>query len=384
MLMSGLSEQPRERRSVRRRAGSVPVAIPVPVPVPVPVLDPMEAARLARLRYVHDDAPGIRRVRHGKGFRYKGPDGAPVKDAETLGRIRSLVIPPAWTEVWICTAPNGHIQATGRDARGRKQYRYHPRWREVRDETKYTKMIAFGEALPTIRSAVEADLKRPGLPREKILATVVRLLEVTLIRVGNEEYARNNHSYGLTTLQNQHIDIDGSALRFRFRGKSGKEHAITVRDRRLAQIVGRCSELPGQDLFQYIGDDGQSHPIESADVNECLKQIAGDEFTAKDFRTWAGTVLAACALQELAAFDSKTQAQKNIVQAIKSVAERLGNTPAICKRCYVHPAVLEAYVDGALVDTLVQRADQELGHIEALPPAEAAVLVLLRRRLASA
>jgi DNA topoisomerase-1 len=348
------------------------------------VLDPIEAARLAHLRYVHDTGPGITRTRRGRSFVYTAPDGSRVSDSETLARIRSLAIPPAWTDVWICPLPTGHIQATGRDAKGRKQYRYHPCWREVRDETKYTKMIMFGEALPKIRAAVEADLARPGLPREKVLATVVRLLEVTLIRVGNEEYAKKNQSYGLTTLRNQHLDIEGSHLRFHFRGKSGKEHTIDVRDRRLAQIVRKCSELPGHELFQYLGEDGQRHAVESADVNAYLKQIAGDEFTAKDFRTWAGTVLAAHALQELQTFDTKTQAQKNIVAAIKTVAERLGNTPAVCRKCYVHPAVLGAYIDGALVDTLVQKADEELDHIGSLPPAEAAVLMLLRRRLAAA
>lgn len=376
--------QAARRGAERARPLPRPRHAPPPPPPPELVLDPMEAARLAHLRYVHDDRPGITRARRGKSFVYTAADGSRVSDEETLARIRSLAIPPAWTDVWICPLPAGHIQATGRDAKGRKQYRYHPRWREVRDETKYTKMILFGEALPKIRAAVEADLARPGLPREKVLATVVRLLEVTLIRVGNEEYAKKNESYGLTTLRNQHLDIEGSHLRFHFRGKSGKEHTIDVHDRRLAQIVRKCSELPGHELFQYLGEDGQRHAVESADVNAYLKEIAGDEFTAKDFRTWAGTVLAAHALQELQAFDTKTQAQKNIVAAIKTVAERLGNTPAVCRKCYVHPAVLGAYLDGGLVDTLVQKADEELGHIGSLPPAEAAVLMLLRRRLAAA
>lgn len=347
------------------------------------MLDPVEAARAARLRYVHDTAPGIRRLRSGKGFRYRGPDGKAVKEEETLRRIRSLVIPPAWLDVWICTSADGHIQATGRDKKGRKQYRYHPRWRELRDETKYTKMISFGEALPRIRTAIEADLGRPGLPREKVLATVVRLLEVTHIRVGNEEYARKNQSYGLTTLRTDHLDIDGSTLRFHFRGKSGKEHDIDVRDRRIARIVRQCSELPGHELFQYLAEDGTRHAIESADVNAYLKAAAGEEFTAKDFRTWAGTVLAARALKQFTDITSKTQAAKNIAQAIKSVAEHLGNTPAVCRKCYVHPAVLDAYLAGALVGASVATAAAEEARsttVDEVPDEieEAAVLELLR------
>lgn len=346
------------------------------------MLDPVEAARAARLRYVHDTGPGIRRLRSGKGFRYRGPDGKSVTDEETLRRIRSLVIPPAWQDVWICPKPDGHIQATGRDSKGRKQYRYHPRWRELRDETKYTKMISFGEALPRIRAAIEADLGRPGLPREKVIATVVRLLEVTHIRVGNEEYARKNQSYGLTTLRTDHLDIEGSTLRFHFRGKSGKEHAIDVRDRRIARIVRQCSELPGHELFQYLAEDGTRHAIESADVNEYLKAAAGEEFTAKDFRTWAGTVLAARALKQYSPdleITSKTQAAKNIAQAIKSVAAHLGNTPAVCRKCYVHPAVLDAYLAGALVGASVATAAAEVERrVSPDEVEEAAVLELLR------
>ncbi len=335
------------------------------------------------LRYVYDESPGIRRVRSGKGFRYVGPDGKATRDPEVLRRIRSLVIPPAWTDVWVCPSANGHLQATGRDARGRKQYRYHPRWREVRDETKYDKVIAFAESLPRIRARTERDLALPGLPREKVLATVVRLLEATLIRVGNDEYAQQNHSFGLTTMQDRHVTINGAAVRFQFRGKSGIRHAIDLHDRRLARIIQRCQDVPGEELFQYLDDDGQPHDIGSADVNEYLRAISGQDFTAKDFRTWAGTVLAARALQEVAAFDSKAQAKRNIVQAIESVAKRLGNTRTVCRKCYVHPAVIDSYLDGSLLEMLRARAAQEMSRsLEDLQPEEAAVLAFLQERLA--
>ncbi len=343
----------------------------------------MESAKAVGLRYVYDESPGIRRVRSGKGFRYVGPDGKAIRDPEVLRRIRSLVIPPAWTDVWICPSANGHLQATGRDARGRKQYRYHPRWREVRDETKYDKVIAFAEALPRIRARTERDLALPGLPREKVLATVVRLLEATLIRVGNDEYARQNHSFGLTTMQDRHVTINGAAVRFQFRGKSGIRHAIDLHDRRLARIIQRCQDVPGEELFQYLDDDGQPHDIGSADVNEYLRAISGQDFTAKDFRTWAGTVLAARALQEVAAFDSKAQAKRNIVQAIESVAKRLGNTRTVCRKCYVHPAVIDSYLDGSLLEMLRARAAEEMSRsLEDLQPEEAAVLAFLQERLA--
>ncbi len=346
------------------------------------VTDPIESAREAGLRYVSDDRPGIRRVRRGNGFRYVQPDGQPVRDRDTLRRIRSLAIPPAWTDVWICLLANGHLQATGHDARGRKQYRYHPRWRAVRDETKYDRLIAFGQALPRIRARVEQDLAQPGLPRSKVLATVVRLLETTLIRVGNEEYARTNGSFGLTTLRNRHVSVEGESVRFSFRGKSGIRHTIRVDDRRLARIVQRCQDLPGQELFQYLDDDGTPRDIDSADVNAYLHEIAGQEFTAKDFRTWAGTVLAARALQEFESFDSQTQAKRNIVAAIESVSKRLGNTKAVCRKCYVHPAVLNAYLDGSLLETLRQRVEKEIaGSLAELPPEEAAVLAFLQARL---
>jgi DNA topoisomerase I len=350
---------------------------------PEAVAGSIEAAKAAGLRYVSDARPGIRRQRAGKGFRYLDPDGKAVRDPDTLRRIASLVIPPAWTDVWISPSPNGHIQATGRDARGRKQYRYHPRWRAVRDETKYDRMMAFGAALPTIRRRVESDLGRPGLPREKVLAAVVRLLETTLIRVGNEEYARTNRSFGLTTMQDRHVALTDASVRFAFRGKSGIKHTIGLADRRLARVVKKCRDLPGQELFQYVDDDGRPQDIASDDVNAYLREVAGDEFTAKDFRTWAGTVLAAMALREFEAFDTKTQAKKNILRAIESVAERLGNTPTVCRKCYVHPEIIDAYLDGSMLDTLKQVAEQELtATLGDLPPEEAAVLALLQQRLA--
>jgi DNA topoisomerase I len=351
-------------------------------PPAAPATDPAASAQMARLRYVSDATPGIRRKRAGTGFSYRRPDGTLVHDAETLRRIRALAIPPAWTDVWVCAIPNGHLQATGRDAKGRKQYRYHPRWRAARDETKYTRLIAFGEALPRIRAQVEKDLKHPGLPREKVLATVVRLLETTLIRVGNEEYAKTNNSYGLTTMRNRHVDVEGAAVRFHFRGKSGIDHRIDINDWRLAAIVTRCKELPGAELFQYIDDDGQRQAIDSGNVNDYLHEITGDDFTAKDFRTWAGTLLAAMALQEFEAFDSEAQAKKNIVQAIERVAARLGNTPSVCRKCYVHPAVLDAYLEGTMLEAVTQRAEQEI--VDTLPgltPEEGAILALLQQRL---
>jgi DNA topoisomerase-1 len=339
---------------------------------------------------------------------YVGVDGRPVRDLAAVRRLKALAIPPAWTDVWICPIPNGHLQATGRDARGRKQYRYHPRWREVRDETKYGRMIAFGEALPHIRAQVQRDLVRPDLPREKVFATVVRLLETTGIRVGNEEYARENHSFGLTTMRDRHVEVAGPTVRFQFRGKGGKEQSIDLNDRRLAKVVKRCQDLPGYELFQYLDENGRRQTIDSADVNAYLRQITGQDFTAKDFRTWAGTVLATLALQEFAEFDSQARAKKNIVQAIKTVAERskrseraallckknivqaiktvaerLGNTPTICRQCYVHPAVLDAYLDGSMLRTLKRRAEREMREsLSGLHAEEAAVLVLLQQRLA--
>ena len=312
--------------------------------------DPATVARDAGLRYVNDDSPGIRRVKRGRSFGYIDPEGRAIRDAETLARIKALAIPPAWTEVWICPRADGHIQATGRDDRGRKQYRYHARWRSVRDEAKYGRTLAFGRALAKIRRATERDLKLPGLPRRKVLAAVVRLLETTLIRIGNDEYARDNHSFGLTTMRDRHARVKGATVEFRFRGKSGINHTVSIDDRRLARVVGRCQELPGQELLQYLDDDGEIRDIGSDDVNEYLRAIAGEEFTAKDFRTWAGTVLAMIALQEFEAFDSQAQARKNIVRAIESVARRLGNTPSVCRKCYIHPGILDAYLDGTTLE----------------------------------
>ena len=319
-------------------------------------LDPIHAADAAGLRWVSDAEPGLKRVRAGKGFRYVDTDGKPMRDARTLERIATLAIPPAWSDVWICASPSGHVQAIGRDARGRKQYRYHPRWRQTRDATKYDKMILFGEALPRIRARVAADLARTGLPREKVLATVVKLLEPTLIRVGNEEYARDNHSFGLTTLRDRHVDVDGSELRFEFRGKGGKRRRVAVHDARLARIVRRCQDLPGHELFQYVDDDGQLHAISSQDVNDYLKSITGVEITAKDFRTWSGTLLAAEALR---ASRAQRRSKRVVARCIETVAERLGNTKAICKKCYVHPAVIGAYLDGSLLRALPERRDAE-------------------------
>lgn len=312
------------------------------------LMDPLESSKMAHLRYVTDTKPGITRKKHGKTFRYFDPDGKPIKDEATLKRIRSLVIPPAWTDVWICPLANGHLQATGRDARKRKQSRYHPRWREVRDETKYERMKLFGQALPVIRERVEQDLGLPGLPRNKVLAAIVRLLETTFIRIGNEEYAKENHSYGLTTLQDRHVDINGGRVHFKFRGKSGKMHEIDLNDRRLARIVKKCQDLPGYELFQYVDENGEQHSVDAADVNDYLRSITNEPFTAKDFRTWAGTVLACALLREFDACQTQTQVKKNVVQAIARVAEQLGNTPSVCRKCYVHPAVIESYMGGAM------------------------------------
>lgn len=348
------------------------------------VADAPAAAKAAGLRYVHDGQPGIARRQRRQQFHYVDSDGAAVKDEDTLARIKSLVIPPAWADVWICKQANGHLQATGRDARGRKQYRYHPKWRTVRDESKYERMLSFGKALPQIRRAVDQALKLPGLPREKVLATIVYLLEATMMRIGNEEYARENKSFGLTTLRERHVRLDGSKVEFRFRGKSGVNHAVQVQDRRLANIIRRTLDLPGQDLFQYLDDDGNAHTIGSADVNDYLQQIAGEDYTAKDFRTWSGTVLAAVALLEYEKFDSEAQAKKNVVAAIEAVAKKLGNTPTICRKCYVHPAVIETYLSGAMKTALRKRAQQQLqDDVHALRPEEAAVLALLQRRLQS-
>jgi DNA topoisomerase-1 len=334
------------------------------------------------LKYVTDETPGIRRKKVGTGFTYVGPDGRPVRDEETLRRIKALVIPPAWTEVWICADADGHLQATGYDARGRKQYRYHARFREVRDQTKYNRMLEFARVLPKVRRQVKGDLKLPGLPRRKVLAAVVRLLETTLVRVGNDEYARSNHSFGLTTLRDRHAKINGSRVTLEFKGKSGVEHEIDLSDARLAKIVKACQDLPGQELFQYRDDQGQVRDVGSADVNQYIQEVAGNGFTAKDFRTWAGTVLAAMALQEVKTFDSKAQAKKNVVRAVERVAEKLGNTKAVCRKCYIHPTILETYLDGNLSRMLEKQAGAKLAReLKSLRPEEAMVLSLLQQRL---
>jgi DNA topoisomerase-1 len=348
--------------------------------------DPAASARAAGLRHVNDGSPGIRREpKHGGGFRYVGIDGHAIRRAAQIQRIAHVAVPPAWTDVWICPVPNGHIQATGRDARGRKQYRYHERWREARDATKYERIISFGEALPRIRKRVDADLRGSDLSRERVLASVVRLLDSTYIRVGNEEYARDNRSFGLTTMRDRHVEVEGSKLRFQFRGKSGKQHTVDITDRRVARVVSRLQDLPGQQLFQWQDDDGEIHGVESDDVNAYIRDAAGDDFTAKDFRTWGGTVLAAWALQELGKYASETQAKRHVVEAVESVARHLGNTPAVCRRCYVHPEVISAHLDGALLANLGRRAEETLaGSIDDLNSREAAVLAFLRRRIADA
>lgn len=343
-------------------------------------VDAVQAATAAGLRYVRTTQPGISRVRAGKGFRYSDSHAKAVRDPRLLARIRKLAIPPAWREVWICPSANGHVQATGRDSAGRKQYRYHARWREVRDETKYERMVDFARVLPVLRTRTEADLLRPGLPREKVIATVVRLLEGTLIRVGNEEYVRQNRSFGLTTLRDSHVRVSGSKLEFRFRGKSKRDHVIELRDPRLVRIVKRCQELPGRQLFQYLDEHGKRHSLESADVNRYLREIAGAEFTAKDFRTWAGTVLAAWALCGCAHASDQRQAKRNVTRVSESVAARLGNTPRICRNSYVHPAVIEAYLDGSLVSTLHTAGAAGPRHA-GLRPEEACVLALLVKRM---
>jgi DNA topoisomerase-1 len=344
-------------------------------------IEPERSARAAGLRYVTDEQAGITRRRRGRGFQYLAPDGRTIADRAERARIDSLAIPPAWTDVWICASPKGHIQATGRDARGRKQYRYHPRWREVRDETKYHRLAAFARALPRIRRQVDRDLRRRALSRERVVATVVRLLDETTIRVGNDEYARENRSFGLTTLRDRHVDVRGDRLRFRFRGKSGRVHEVEVEDPRVARVVRRCEDLPGQDLFQYVNEDGEPVDVTSDDVNDYIRAAAGDEFTAKDFRTWTGTVLAAWTLDELGGTDGAPK--KQLVSAIESVAQELGNTPAVCRACYVHPDVIDAHLDGTLTADLGRRARQALTQERPrLSPQEAAVLAFLERRLA--
>jgi DNA topoisomerase-1 len=326
--------------------------------------DPVESAEAAGLRYVDGSGPCILRIRCGKGFRYVGVDGKTLKEKKTLQRIRSLVIPPAWEKVWICPTADGHIQAVGWDARGRKQYRYHPLYRQVRDEAKFGRMIAFGATLALIRKRVEEDLSRRGLSRAKVLAAIVKLLETTSIRVGNEEYARGNDSFGLTTLRDHHVRIAGASMKFAFKGKSGLTHEVEVNDRRLARIVKQCQDLPGQELFQYVDGEGQTCTITSGDVNQYLREITGQDFTAKDFRTWAGTVLAAQELTDTGPCSSETDGKRKVVAAVKRVAARLGNRAATCRKYYIHPAVFEAFSDRSLFPIMQAGEEQERAYAQ--------------------
>ena len=344
--------------------------------------DPAEVAEDAGLRYVSDDQPGYTRKANGDDFEYFDTDGKPIRDETRVLRIRRIAIPPAYKDVWICPSPNGHIQATARDARGRKQYRYHERWREARDENKYDRMLVFGQALPKIRRQVSKDMGLRELPRNKVLATVVHLLGRTFIRVGNEEYARENKSFGLTTMRNRHVDVKGAKLTFSFRGKSGVDHEIDVSDRRLANIIRKLQELPGQDIFQYEDEAGEVRNVTSQDVNDYLQEITGEEFTAKDFRTWAGTVLTAMALNAQGPVENPTQAKKNIKDAIAAVAKILGNTPTVCRKCYVHPVVLDSYLDGDMIEGLKQKTEEALSeNLEDLRAEEAAVMSFLQAKL---
>jgi DNA topoisomerase-1 len=370
--MTAIASGPGARRSTaarpsrrhRQRAKATPFAAPE------------ETAKVAALHYVGDDAPGLTRKRSGRAFSYREPAGQVIHDKATLARIRALAIPPAWTDVWISPLANGHIQATGRDARGRKQYRYHARWSAVRSETKYGRMIPFGETLPQVRARLERDLRTADFPKEKVLAIVVRLLETTFIRVGNEEYARANKSFGLTTIKNRHVEIDGAQIRFRFRGKSGKTHDVELADRRLARLIKRSRDLPGQHLFQYVDGDGEPHAITSTDVNDYIREISGQEFTAKDFRTWAGSLLAARQLVTARVFVDDVTPKAVLMAAVAAVAAQLGNTAAVCRKCYIHPEVLRAYEDRACYDRWMQECSDDTSP-DWLEPDEAALLRFL-------
>jgi DNA topoisomerase-1 len=345
--------------------------------------DAAEVAEEAGLRYVSDDQPGYTRKAKGDDFEYFDTDGKAIRDETRLLRIRRIGIPPAYKDVWICPSPNGHIQATARDARGRKQYRYHERWREARDENKYDRILVFGKALPKIRRQVNKDMGLRELPRNKVLATVVHLLGRTFIRIGNEEYARENKSFGLTTMRNRHVDVKGAKLTFSFKGKSGVQHEIDVSNRRLANIIRKLQDLPGQDVFQYEDETGEVRNVDSQDVNDYLQEITGEEFTAKDFRTWAGTVLTAMALNAQGPVENQAQAKKNIKDAIAAVAKILGNTPTVCRKCYVHPVVLESYLDGDMIEGLRQKTEEALSEqLEDLRAEEAAVMSFLQAKLA--
>lgn len=339
------------------------------------------AAESAGLRYVSDEQPGIRRVRRGKGFGYVMPDGQPVRDAATLERIRKLVIPPAYEDVWICLEPNGHLQASGRDAKGRKQYRYHEQFRAVRDSTKYEHIVEFAAVLPKIRATVDEHMALRGLPREKVLATIIHLLETTMIRVGNSRYAETNKSYGLSTMQTRHVAVDGSELRFRFKGKSGKQWRLNIRNRRVARIVKAMQELPGQHLFQYLDLEGVQHEVTSGDINRYLKDISGADITSKDFRTWTGTVLAAVGFTEIGAAETATAANRNVRTVVDAVSSILGNTPTVCRKCYIHPEIIESYLAGTMRLRVKAPGDDALGAGQ-LSPEEQAVLRFLKRRLA--
>lgn len=342
-------------------------------------------AKSAGLRYVTDTKPGYSRKKHGKNFAFYDAKGKIIKDAGEIKRIKSLAIPPAYKNVWISPYANGHLQATGIDAKGRKQYRYHANWRMVRDASKFQHILEFGEALPKIRQAISHNMSLHGLKREKVLATVVALLEKTLIRVGNDEYAKTNHSYGLTTLHDEHVKVTGQVIRFRFKGKSGKEWNLKLSDKRIAKIIRQCEEIEGQELFKYVDDEANVHDITSGDVNKYLQEITGSNFTAKDYRTWTGTILAAMALKEYSEFDSEAQAKKNIISAIEHVAKRLGNTPTICRKCYIHPEILNAYMDGSLIKQISAEIDDALKkQYSHLTPEEIKVLQFLKQRLAKA
>ncbi|WP_395396084.1 DNA topoisomerase IB (plasmid) [Novosphingobium sp. BL-8A] len=348
------------------------------------VVDAQEAAENAGLVYMTDEDPGISREAWRGKFRYRTAKGDLLDDEKTLARISAVAIPPAYTDVWICPKPNGHIQATGRDAKGRKQYRYHARFREVRDSTKYEHMLEFAKALPAVRARIDADLGKRGLPREKVLAAVVHLLETTMIRVGNADYAKQNKSYGLTTLKDRHVAIEGAELRFNFKGKSGKQWKLKLHDRRIAKIVKASQDLPGQHLFQYIGEDGKPFEVTSSDINAYLREISGADITAKDFRTWNGTVLAALALAEYEKVDSAAAAKRNVRAAIETVAARLGNTPTVCRKCYIHPEIFESYLTDELVLDARDEVERELrDELSSLRPEEAVVLAFLQRRLSA-
>jgi DNA topoisomerase-1 len=342
------------------------------------VTNSVASAATAGLRYVSDQGPGIRRQKSTLGFKYVGTDGKVIRNAAELKRIAALAVPPAWTDVWICPQPRGHVQATGRDAKGRKQYRYHHDWRQTRDENKFDRMLGFAAALSSIRRRTNADLSQAGLPRNKVLAAIVQLLEKSLIRIGNEEYVRQNKSFGLTTLRNKHVRVNGGTMRFEFRGKSGVRHSVDVDDRRLARVVKQCRDLPGQELFQYFDEDGTLQPVDSGDINGYLKEVTGEEFTAKDFRTWSGTVLALTALREFTEAPSKAQAEKNVVLAIEAVARLLGNTRTVCRKSYVHPGLIDCYVEGEIDKVLERRLKSARKSASGLRADEVAVVVILK------